>query len=467
MTATRKLLADYTEKGSETAFRDLVARYVDLVYSTALRSVDGDTHLAQDVAQTVFIDLARLAGTLSPDSMLGGWLHRHTCYTAAKILRGERRRRLRERQAAEMNTPSDSADATLAHVAPILDDAINQLGRLDRTAILLRFFERQDLRSVGAALGSNEDAARKRVARALDKLHVLLKRRGVALSAATLGTALASEAVAAAPAGLSLTLSSTALAAGASFAGANTLTLLKFITMTKLKTGLLSTMVVASAVTSLVIQHRAQASLSGLQQSRRHQSDQAAQLRAETDSLSARLTHASSGDPNGQMADLLKLRTEAAGLRSLTNQIAKLAQKNPRPPQPASDPNSPLPLTQEAFDKMNFSKQMMLAFHQYAEGHGGQFPTNFEQAASFLGDPAQDGRKLTSTQFEIMYQGSPSALTNTSQIIVLREKQAVQTPDGGWIRAYAFADGHSEIHKEPEGRFEAWEQQHLITPSTP
>jgi len=60
-------------------------------------------------------------------------------------------------------------------VAPILDDAINQLGAEDRTAIILRFFEQRDFRSVGEALGSNEEAARKRVNRALDKLQLLLK----------------------------------------------------------------------------------------------------------------------------------------------------------------------------------------------------------------------------------------------------------------------------------------------------
>jgi len=57
----------------------------------------------------------------------------------------------------------------------------------DRAAILLRYFEQLDLRSVGEALGTNEDAAQKRVTRALEKLHTLLKRQGVTLSAATLG----------------------------------------------------------------------------------------------------------------------------------------------------------------------------------------------------------------------------------------------------------------------------------------
>src|SRR5215210_1487222 len=99
MTETQQFLADYVKNGSEPAFRELVTRYVDLVYSAAVRLVNNDTHLAEDVTQTVFADLARMARTLSPEVMLGGWLHRHTCFVASKTLRGERRRRERERQA--------------------------------------------------------------------------------------------------------------------------------------------------------------------------------------------------------------------------------------------------------------------------------------------------------------------------------------------------------------------------------
>ena len=77
MTDTQQLLAQYAATGSETAFRELVACYMDLVYSAAVRLTNGDTHLAEDVTQTVFADLARLARKLSREVMLGGWLHRH------------------------------------------------------------------------------------------------------------------------------------------------------------------------------------------------------------------------------------------------------------------------------------------------------------------------------------------------------------------------------------------------------
>ena len=160
MTDGQQLFAQYVETGSETAFRDLVASYVDLVYSAAVRLVNGDIHLAEDVTQVVFTDLASKARSLSGEVRLGGWLHRHTCFVASKTLRSERRRRARERQAVEMNALEDHSAENLALVAPILDEAINQLGAEDRAAILLRFFEQCDFRLVGEALGSNEDAAR-------------------------------------------------------------------------------------------------------------------------------------------------------------------------------------------------------------------------------------------------------------------------------------------------------------------
>src|SRR5256885_3442068 len=166
MTETEALLCEYARSGSESSFRELVTRYINLVYSTALRLVAGDSHLAADVTQTVFIHLARTAQRFSGEVMLGGWLHRDACNVASKMMRGERRRQLRERQAAEMNALQDHSHDNLSQITPVLDEAINRLGHEDRVAILLRFFEQLDFRAVGHALGSSEDAAKKRVARA-------------------------------------------------------------------------------------------------------------------------------------------------------------------------------------------------------------------------------------------------------------------------------------------------------------
>jgi RNA polymerase sigma factor (sigma-70 family) len=260
MTDSQQLLADYAANSSERAFRELVARYVDLVYSTAIRLVEGDTHRAKDVAQTVFLDLSRTAAKLAPYSQLGGWLHRHTCFVARTVIRGERRRQARERQAMEMSALNNHPDMALAEIAPVLDEAINELGADDRDAILLRFFEQRNLRSVGEALGINENVAQKRVARAVQELATLLRRRGFTLPAAALATGLAVGAVTAAPAGLALSIAGTVFA-GVGAAGGTGLTSAKVAVMAKLKLGIVGVLVGVGAVTAIFLQHQSKAKL--------------------------------------------------------------------------------------------------------------------------------------------------------------------------------------------------------------
>src|ERR1043166_2093174 len=207
---SQTLLADYSRNGSDRAFRELVSSYINFVYSTALRLVEGDTHFAEDISQTVFADLARKARALPEDVKLGGWLHRHTCFVARKALRRERRRKARERRAVELQSIEDYNEENLGHLAALLDEAINNLRAEDRSAVVLRFFEQLDFRSIGDALGSTEDAARMRVTRALEKLAALLKRRGVTLSIAGLGFVLGTKVASAAPFGLASNISTSA-----------------------------------------------------------------------------------------------------------------------------------------------------------------------------------------------------------------------------------------------------------------
>jgi RNA polymerase sigma factor (sigma-70 family) len=323
MTESQQLLAAYAATGSETAFRELATRYVDLVYSAVVRLVNGDTHLAEDVVQTVFADLARLAGSLPREVMLGGWLHRHTCFVTGKTLRAERRRLARERQAVEMNALEDHSAANLALVAPILDDAINQLGAEDRTAILLRYFEQHDFATVGAAVGSNEDAARKRVGRALQKLELLLKRRGVTLSASALAATLATQAVTAAPAGMALSISSVALA-GAASSGGVTLTIIKIMSMTKLKIVIVGAIVVAGVGIPLVMHQQSQNKLRAANEALRQKSEEVNQLAAEKERLASLAARATPAQPsaNDPSREVLKLRGEVGRLRQENASVA-------------------------------------------------------------------------------------------------------------------------------------------------
>ena len=119
-----QFLQAYAEKGSEEAFRRLVERYTNLVFSVALRCAGGEYALAEDVTQTVFADLARKASSLPRKVVLGGWLHQHTCYVASHLIRAEVRRRLREQTGAEMNELNRDTADTWRWLAPVLDDVV-------------------------------------------------------------------------------------------------------------------------------------------------------------------------------------------------------------------------------------------------------------------------------------------------------------------------------------------------------
>jgi len=419
----------------------------------------------QDVTQNVFLDLAKMARQLSSEVMLGGWLHRHTCFVAATVLRGERRRESRERQAAQMNALQDHSKAGLARVAPILDEAINQLGTEDRAAIVLRFFEQADFRSVGETLGINENAARMRVTRALEKLYSILKHRGVTFSATALGIALATEAVTAAPVSLAASISATVLASLAASSG-SALTFFKIMTMTKIKTGIFGALIMAGVATPLVIHRQAQAQLRDRNAALQQQSDQLAQLTAENARLSNLIAHADNSLTPSQSSELLKLRGEVGVLKGQLAASLNLQERTKRAAQTQRENDAVDQQREMAAARLNYPKYWMLAFSEYAAQNQGLCPTNFDQARAFLPDRFKDQTNLTPDQFEIVYQGSLNDLTNRQSIIVIREKEAVQSFDGvGWHRAYGFADGHSELHKAVDGNFQPWEQQRMIAPA--
>src|SRR5882724_2137870 len=195
MTDDQQLLRRYSTDHSETAFGELVGRYVNLVYSAALRRVGGDAHLAQDVSQLVFADLARKAASLPDNVVLAGWLHRATQYAASQLMRTNYRRRRREEEAIAMNALESQTPTDWEALRPVLDGALDGLTQNARDAVVLRFFEQRNLAEVGRALGTNEDAARKRVNRALDKLRAQLIRRGLTTTVATLAAAISVNAV--------------------------------------------------------------------------------------------------------------------------------------------------------------------------------------------------------------------------------------------------------------------------------
>jgi len=174
-----ELLQRFARYGEQSAFADVVRRHLDLVLGTALRKV-GDAGGAQEISQNVFSILARKAWRFAPDDSLPAWLHKTALLESKSWLRGELRRRRREQTAAELGTTMKTPEDQPAFNAlvPLLDDALLSLREKDRTALLLRYYERQSLREMGAAFGVSEDTAQKRVRSALEKLTKFFTRRG-------------------------------------------------------------------------------------------------------------------------------------------------------------------------------------------------------------------------------------------------------------------------------------------------
>lgn len=333
MTDDAELLRGYADAGSESAFSELVARHLPLVFSAALRQVRGDSHLAQDVTQSVFTDLARKAGPvarrLSDERLvLSGWLYTSARFAASKLARAERRRYSREHEAVAMQEPvpatASNSELEWELLRPVLDDAMSQLAARDRDAVLLRYFEGHELKAVGAAVGLTEDAARMRVNRALGKLRELLAQRGVTLSSGVLAGIVSGYAVQAVPAGLAATVSSASITAAAS--NGITYTMFKVMTMTKLKVGAISALVVAGVATPLVIQNQSLAKLREDNRALMEENRQIAQLQSET----LRLTNqvAQTGQAKSlsgqQFRELLRLRGEVNVLRRESQELAKL-----------------------------------------------------------------------------------------------------------------------------------------------
>src|SRR5215218_10239020 len=228
-----ELLARYTQHQAEDAFAEIVRRHLGLVYSAALRQVRLP-QLAEEVAQSTFLKLARHAQRLAPDTVLGGWLYQVTRREAKDVVRREVRLQLREQIAAQMSAINATA-TDWTHIEPLLDEAMHALKETDRTAVLLRFFENKSLREVGVTLGTSEAAAQKRLGRAVERLREFFAKRGVTISATGLVVAISANAVQAAPSGLAMTISTTVTLTASAVATTAATTTIKTIAMTTLQ----------------------------------------------------------------------------------------------------------------------------------------------------------------------------------------------------------------------------------------
>jgi RNA polymerase sigma factor (sigma-70 family) len=316
MTSDLDLLRRFARENSQDAFTEIVRRHVNLVYSAALRQVRSP-QLAEEIAQSVFADLARDANKLKSDTILTAWLYAVTRRTAIDTIRKESRRQLREQIAVEMNDMNATAN-DWTQIEPLLDDAMAALDETDRAAILLRYFENKNLREVGESLKISDDAAQKRVSRAVERLREFFSKQKITIGESGLAVLISANAVQSAPVGLALTIANASLAAAGT-----TLTFMKIATATKLKLAF-SAIVVVGAVTAFVVQQQNRVKLRGENESLQQQ---IGQLQADNASLSNRIISIGEANqsPTEQFNELLKLRGEVGVLR---RQLDEFAEKN-------------------------------------------------------------------------------------------------------------------------------------------
>lgn len=472
-----ELLRRYVDEGSPRAFGDLVQRHLGLVLGAARRQLTVP-HLAEDVAQRVFTLLAAKASRLNKNVILSGWLYRVTCRLVAETNRSEYRRQRREFESMAMN-PETSPDETWCQISHLLDEAMGTLPQRDRDAVVLRYFENRSLREVGTALGASDDAAQKRIGRAMDRLRQFFDRHGHSVSVGALASAIGAGALETTTPAAAASIAGIALAGGA----AKTASVLTLFTMTHLKSILIGG---ASFITAAAL------TVQQLNINRLHR--EIRQLRSEQAEVAvAPAVPASTHVETHVDPEILRLRGEVAALQKLKPMLVRMRDEITRleteltaakhaaavatreaEPQPI-DPAREI-MKKRGIAKMIYVKQLVLGIHSYADKNGGQIPKTLTEALAELtsdqspGEPNEspDPSDLSLDHYELVQQGNLRDNQNPSQTIAIRERSefGMQHPDGSFHRCYGFLDGHSEIHRFETSDFASWEQERMGTRRT-
>ena len=409
------LLSRYAEENSEAAFATLVERHLNLAYSVA-RRVTRSAQLAEDVTQAVFIDLARHAGALKPATPLVAWLHVVSRRTAIDTVRRESRRQAREAAAALLTEDAAMNPTTdpWTTIEPLLDEAVESLDAVDRHAILLRYFQNKSLREVGVALGTTDDAAQKRVSRALDQLRAFFHQRGVAVSAAAFATQLSANAILTAPAALggmvcSAVFSGAVIATGAS------------VTFMSLAPKALVAGSVAALVALVVHQVASRptpspAPVAAIPPALAATPAPATALAAKAVAAAARATPGSAEDMRVALLRQLFTELPAQSLPELRLLAPSDWVEVARAHELDSTADIRVALAKlRSIARKKFAAPMQTALRRFTEGSGGVLPTDIAQLAPFLDAPA-DAEMLA------RYELTRSGQLGESAEKLLREK---------------------------------------------
>jgi RNA polymerase sigma factor (sigma-70 family) len=444
-----ELLQRYTRDHSQSAFAALVARHVDLVYSAARRQIHSP-QLAEEVAQSVFVELARHAPKIPPAQPLAAWLYVVTRRTAIDAVRRESRRLARETTAAEiaaMKTPSEA----WMKVEASIDEAMATLNDTERTALVLRFFQNLSLREVGEALGISEDTAQKRVSRALERLRTAFLRRGVAVTATGLATDLSAQALQIAPTGLGAAISLLAPTAAAPHGLAIATT--KMIAMTTAqKTIVATTLVLAIGVglhqartisdlrrQNRTLQQRTDGLLAQIRQIRQQQAEAGNRLAAADRELATSRAH----EAASAMASAEQDAPMNAELKAIAARVLRFKERLAKTPEQqipelrlltdrdwidavrkfaASDKDDDIwegavaDLRESA--RAHFAAPLQHALEGYLRANYDQLPVDIAQLAPFFNPPV-DGALLQ--RYQMLARGRLAGLSSGTMLIGERE----------------------------------------------
>jgi RNA polymerase sigma factor (sigma-70 family) len=461
-----ELLKRYATTGAEEPFAELVRRHLNLVWGAAKR-VSGNAELARDVAQIVFTDLARKAAQLPSSTVLEGWLYRAACLSASKQIRSEIRRGQWEQLAMhdqQLHSPSADEVKAVEALQSMLDAALAELSESDRDAVVVRFLAGRSFAEVGRILGTNDDAAQKRVQRALERLRESFRKRGVPIGGGLVAAALVSAGTQAAPAGLTAIVTSAALS-GAATAGWGTVSIITLM-KSKIAVGILGGAVVATA---FVWQQR---NVDRIGEENSALRRQVAGLAAEVESRKTSPAAAADGELarlRDEHAELLRLRGEIARLRPAgeTDLAKRLQSAEARAKQAQTKADyleSFARFSAHQGSVINASKILGLAARIFATDHQDRFPTTFDEMKNEMGLSAEGllpGR-ISPDLFEF-YAHDRVVTLEEPELIFFREKSPRQTPDGEFERIYCLVDGSVQNVPSPKGDFSEFEKGRKAT----